>query len=710
MPFLAPLLPLFALLFLWASPLAAQQSKIDPAALAKLDQRVAKLVEEGDIVGGELLVLQAGKPVLRSAHGWRDQDAETAMQPGTVFCVRSMTKPLIGASILMLIEEGKLNLDDRIAQFIPAYDVAPTDQLTIHHMLTHTSGYPFSLMVGKALDEFEDIHAVAALGAGFELEFKPGSRFQYSDQNTDTMTAIIEHVTGASAVEFVQARILDPLGMDESTCMLTDGHPLRERASSKYIGGPGAWKRYWEPSLPSIFPCFLGSQGLYSTTADYAKFMSMWQAGGVTADGTRLLSGDSVKLALTSGGFPLGSPSSLPEARTGYGRQMQLWTRRGLESIANPELLAFGHTGSDGTHAWVFPQQDIQAYYFTQSRGTLSGLAVEEALGELVFGVAAAKLEQNANPDEYLGYYWEGENDRYRGIVRQGEGIALEILGEGVVELIYQGDDRWRFEPNPSVVLAFQRDDSGAISGYKIDDHEEFKFTPSAELPSLEEVAAGVREQHGIAALEQHGPLRIQGKIEMKRVGLDGEFRNTYAWPDRFRMEYDLGPEMERIAFDGNVATYATGSTEAEQLVGERAKAARVDHHLARFGDWAQWYGEHLEVVQRIQRGSNDLLLIRVGDFSAPGITLYIDMNTGRLVGQDQISNIEGLGRLGQKLRFDDFREVEAGSGIVLPYRSRLQYANPMLGMITSTVDSMSLGGEIDESAFTVTKVEAIQE
>ena len=96
---------------------------VSPEALAELSQLVQSFVDEEEIVGAELLVIKNGRSILHEAYGWRDREAELPMETGGVFCVRSMTKPVVGAAILMLIEDDLLELDDPVAKHLPAFDV-----------------------------------------------------------------------------------------------------------------------------------------------------------------------------------------------------------------------------------------------------------------------------------------------------------------------------------------------------------------------------------------------------------------------------------------------------------------------------------------------------------------------------------------------------------------------------------------------------------
>ncbi|MFT5287646.1 MAG: CubicO group peptidase (beta-lactamase class C family), partial [Planctomycetota bacterium] len=199
---------------------------VSPEALDVLDQLVQGFVDENEIVGAELMVIVNGSSILHQAYGIRDVETESPMETGSVFCVRSMTKPLIGTAIWMLLEEKRFKLNDSISKYLPAFDVEGSKDITIKHLLTHTSGLPMSQIFNADLSKLNEqggIQAVAELGAGIELGFTPGSAFNYSDQGTDTLTALIEVVTGESATSFIEERILTPLSMKMSACVMTEG-------------------------------------------------------------------------------------------------------------------------------------------------------------------------------------------------------------------------------------------------------------------------------------------------------------------------------------------------------------------------------------------------------------------------------------------------------------------------------------------------------
>ena len=669
---------------------------VSPEALAGVSRLVKSLVDDEEIVGAELLVLKNGRSILHEAYGWRDREAEVPMETGSVFCVRSMTKPLIGAAILMLVEDDLLELGDPIAKYLVAFDIDGRREITVEHLLTHTSGLPLSLLLGKNLHELEGLQAVAELGASYELDFEPGSAFTYSDQGTDTLTALIEVVTGEPAAQFVRTRLLEPLGMRDSVCVMPEDHPLRARGCSKYVGSRGEWTRFWSPADPPIFPFFLGSQALYSTLTDYAHFLEFWQRKGRVGT-TRLLRPRSVRKALTPGPYPLGSPTGLPGLRCDYGYLMQLWTGPGPEGKEDDrEVVAFGHTGSDGTYAWVFPEENAMVLFFTQSRFNTTGLRVEEALGNLFLGVPFNPNQAAPPFEQYLGYYAENARSRYQAIIRDGEDLALETPGRRIRQLVYAGEDRWKFRVKPGVVVEFDRAEDGEVTGFRIDDHQEFRFQPSADLPPVDEIAARVAETHHLDLLETLGPMRILSTLRMEKIDLTGEVTTRLEWPRRYRVDSAANGNFEQLAIDGEKVWYASSTQEVSELEGDRAEGMRLENTFARFGDWRDWHPV-LEVIQRVHDGERDLIMVRVGDTSAPAATLYVDWNNGRLLRVENVSVIEGMGRVGQQTTFSDFRDV---SGVLLPFQSSVALSNSMVGTITTTVTEAEVGVEVPEGTF----------
>ena len=681
------------------SAATATAASVNAKGLEKLRRLVREFIADEEVVGAELMVLKKRHVVLHDVFGRRDLEADLPMEKNAVFCVRSMTKPVIGTAILMLIADGRLAFDDRVATHIPAFDVDGSREITVEHLLTHTSGLPMSLLVGRDLAKLEGIGAVAALGAGHELRSRPGAKFRYSDQGTDTLTALIEVVTEGSAADFVRTRVLKPLGMESSTCVMTAEHPLRGRASSAHIGTTGSWKRFWSPTEPPLFPFFLGSQGLYSTVADYARFMDFWRHEGRVGQ-RRLLDAKLVRRALTPH-LPSSSlgMSGMAGLSASYGYLMQLWTTASSNG-GSPRVAAFGHGGSDGTYAWTFPDEEITVLYFTQSRNNRTAPRLEAAIGEIVFGAKPDAPVAAPPVEAYLGYYREDDNDLYRAIVRDGDDLALEILGKQVVPLTYAGDDRWKMRPNPGVVLEFQRSKDGAVTGFRIGNHQEHRFTPSPDLLDVATITAKVVAAYRLDRLEKLGAIRMKGKLKMR--GVEGTTSSVFAWPNRFRYDADIGGGFERGAYDGKRVTGASSESPAKLIEGRIAESTRRESPFIRFGDWREEFAD-LRVIQRLQRGGRDVVLVRTGDTSAPATTYYVEVKTGLILRERRMMHVAGLGRIGRSLTFADYRDV---SGMKLPFRSRSEIANPMVGIIKidTLIDSVEVGIEVSDATFDLLK------
>lgn len=174
--------------FTYASP---ESQGISPEALRKLAEIVGGYVQDDKVVGSELMVLKNRRIVLHEAFGWRERDEELAMSLNTLFNIRSMTKPVVGTAIQMLIDEGKLALDDPVAKYLPSSDNDTSRDITVKHLLTHRSGLPLT-MVAASLGEYDSLRKLAD-GAGERgPDFDPGSAFRYSDTGFDDLGALVE--------------------------------------------------------------------------------------------------------------------------------------------------------------------------------------------------------------------------------------------------------------------------------------------------------------------------------------------------------------------------------------------------------------------------------------------------------------------------------------------------------------------------------------
>jgi CubicO group peptidase (beta-lactamase class C family) len=354
---------------------------LDPAALERICALVQTFVDEQAIVGAELVVIKKRRTVLRRTFGSERAgpgvSTSEPLAPRGIFCVRSMTKPVCGTAIEMLVDRGELALDDRIADHFHAFDHDDAAKITVEQLLHHTGGLPFSQFVRRPLDKAKDLIDVATFAGEFGTTLEPGRISSYSDDGADTCGALVELLSGKTLDLFLQEELFDPLGMKDTIGVLREGDPRIARVHPLNVGGAGRWMTYWEPGKPPIFKFLLASQSLYASCDDYARFLALWLDRGM-ANGKRLLSEAAIDRALAPGPRMLGAMDGFRGWRVHYGHFWMVYFDPKRPKDA--QLVGFGHNGSDGTFAYAFPEHDLMVLYFTQSRQQGTGRAFEATL------------------------------------------------------------------------------------------------------------------------------------------------------------------------------------------------------------------------------------------------------------------------------------------------------------------------------------------
>lgn len=274
---------------------------------AALSQVLTQAVDRQDTPGVVGLVVDRNGVLFEGAAGKADVARNVALAPDAIFYIASMTKPVTSVAIMMLVEQGKLALDDPVSKYLPGFDNLQVmtkfneadgtyesrpakHTMTICHLLTHTSGigYGFSSPVlarlnkGNNKSEWE-----------FPLLHEPGEKWTYG-ASTRVLGLIVEKVTGESLEAFDQEHILRPLGMvDTSYAVPAD---KQSRVVKLYSHADGAFKEQTYPVAPEKpTPPFRGDGGLYSTAQDYGRFMRMLLNGGRLGK-VRILSAKTVHL------------------------------------------------------------------------------------------------------------------------------------------------------------------------------------------------------------------------------------------------------------------------------------------------------------------------------------------------------------------------------------------------------------------------------
>ena len=369
-----------------ASPKAAG---FDPARLEVLHATTKRFVAEGQHAGLITLLARDGKIVDFQTYGYRDVERQLPMERDTICRVYSMSKLITCVATLMLVEDGRLNLDDPVAKYLPEFmgvkvwtgGTADAPQLealkrpiTIKHLMTHTSGlfYDFSgenpeliklwknanLWTGPGLTNF--ITKLAML----PLKHQPGDAWTYG-VNQDVQGAVIERISGKTFGAFLEERIFRPLGMKDTGF---DVPPEKmSRLAKTYKHGPDGNFVEDQP-IVETWPeagrgIEAGGAGIFSTAGDFARFAQMLCNGG-SLDGQRILGRKTVELMTANHLVTLPNNQAATRQR-GFGLGVEVVTERGQLSVPS-SLGQFGWYGAATTYCQIDPKERLVAIAFAQ--------------------------------------------------------------------------------------------------------------------------------------------------------------------------------------------------------------------------------------------------------------------------------------------------------------------------------------------------------
>ncbi|WP_133477747.1 serine hydrolase domain-containing protein [Cognatilysobacter segetis] len=270
-----------------------------------LDPQVYALMRDytGDVPGASLLVLRDGVPIVRRAYGLADLEAGAATTPRTNYRLASVSKQFTAAAILLLAERGRLRLDDRVRAWLPTLPAA-ADTVTLHHLLTHTSGlldYE-ALMDPADPQQVQDLDVLRLLEAREQMYFAPGTAYRYSNSGYALLALVVERASGQRHADFLRERVFLPLGMERTLAYEARRSGVADRAYG-YSFERGAWRRTDQDATSAV----LGDGGIYSSIDDLAR----WDAALYDE---RLLKAASWRLAFTPA-----TDTDDPGVRYGYG-------------------------------------------------------------------------------------------------------------------------------------------------------------------------------------------------------------------------------------------------------------------------------------------------------------------------------------------------------------------------------------------------------
>jgi len=367
---------------------ASAFAEIDRVRLARIGTLVEDAMRDGQLPGAVVLVGHAGETVYERAFGARVASGTTEpMTLDTIFDLASLTKVVATTTaVMILVEEGRLRLGDRVVTHLPEFASHGKDRITIEQLLTHVSGLRPDLPLAEV---FEGADTAIARAADEVPEAGPGERFIYSDINFFVLAEIVRRVTGQTLDRFAHDRVFQRIGMTDTG--FNPPASLAPRIAPTEPCAPLAWPcggdgaamlrgRVHDPTARRMGGV-AGHAGLFSTAGDLARFCRMLLGGGVL-DGVRVLAPLSVARMTR-----VSTPPHLADRR-GLG-----WDVDSRFSSARGDLFpvgSYGHTGFTGTSLWLDPGSDTFVVFLSNRLHPSGGGDVTALRGRVATVVASA--------------------------------------------------------------------------------------------------------------------------------------------------------------------------------------------------------------------------------------------------------------------------------------------------------------------------------
>jgi CubicO group peptidase (beta-lactamase class C family) len=312
--------------------------------LAKIDHVIERGISAGGYPGAAVVVGRRGSAVWEKGFGkltW-SRDGSRVSADRTIYDLASLTK-VVGTTtaIMILFDQGKVHLDDRVSQYIPGFTGGEKDNVTIRHLLEHRSGLPAGRDLWRIAHTPEEAREAVI---STPLACSPGRCYEYSDLGADMLGFVVEAASGERLDQFLASRVWEPLGMTDTFFRPADS--LRTRIAPTEIAPPRGYPLRGEVHDENAFALggVAGHAGLFSTAADLGVFAQMMLNGG-EYNGTRIIADSTVALfsKRAAGTRALGWDTC--DAKGSCGKYL--------------DERAYGHTGFTGTSMWIDPDRDM---------------------------------------------------------------------------------------------------------------------------------------------------------------------------------------------------------------------------------------------------------------------------------------------------------------------------------------------------------------
>lgn len=387
---------------------------INKERVSKINSMLDEAISKEQVPGLVAMIVKDGKIIYHEAKGFADVESGKKMEKNSIFRIASQTKAITSTAIMILWEEGKFRLDDPISKYIPefknpqvlnnfrfadtTYTTKPSSrEITIRHLLTHTSGLGYGVIDGDermkmiyhkagVVDLFttekvtieESVKRLAKL----PLHHEPGTKYTYSE-GLDVLGYLVEIISGKPFDVFLKERIFDPIGMNDTRFYLNDAQATRlvtvhTRKENEWVSYPVT---FYDPAYPKTGSktFFSGGAGLSSTTEDYAKFLQMYLNGGIY-NGKRILSPHTINTIMTNQVGDL-----LGEGGKDYGLAFGLVDQKGVQLGGIGSLGTFDWGGYFNTQYFADPQTGIIGLIFKQTSGAGNGDETGWKFRQMVF-------------------------------------------------------------------------------------------------------------------------------------------------------------------------------------------------------------------------------------------------------------------------------------------------------------------------------------
>lgn len=335
----------------------------------ELGDEIATWVANGELIGGELLIIKDGKTIMHEAYGWSEREENSPIKRNSIWSIKSMSKPFTATAIMMLAEEGKLSINDKLIDYIPEYVGNP--RTSISDMLSHTTGHS-----GLGNEHgFEDIGSWVTHLATLPPTEEYGT-YQYADFNFATLGYIVELVSQMKIEDFIQLNLLNPMQLNDSYTNFSTDSSWASNVNSRYKSSGNSFEKFWSNTDPQPWTFYPAAWGIWGTAMDYSKFLTMILNQG-SFNGNKFLSEHTIQDMISTHSYSGGATDY------GYGFQVKA-------NETNPNTpVWFGHGGSDGTLAFAYPEDNLIVIFMTHSRGTKARTALRDRIRMLGFVDAA---------------------------------------------------------------------------------------------------------------------------------------------------------------------------------------------------------------------------------------------------------------------------------------------------------------------------------